>query len=168
MSDIIYDLGLDKETIWDNDKIGRFDAFFPKQDLQNTDVTDIPKFVKINIATKTHVLKTTQKDSRIGNVYVSPSTYDGQMIRKINISQASEFSFLTYRIRNDKNQQIATSGLFIATVGLVIDGSFAIGKAGFVRWILSNNQILFWMITAIILKVLGLGLVYIKGLKEAK
>lgn len=165
-----YKFGLDKESSWDADKIGRFDAFFPKEDFNGIDVAeeDIPKYIKIVIGGKTHYLKRTLKSSRKSNIYVNPSTYSGDALKSIAIEKSSEIYFLIYKVRNDINQKISTWGLVIALIGLLIDGSFAIGKAGYVKFVLTNREIFVWMVAALILKAVGLALIYFKGLKESK
>ena len=163
-----YKFGLDKDTTWDGEKIGRFDAFFPKEDSSPTpmEVKDIPKYVEIRINNKTHYFKTTTKDSRRGKIYVSKAIYNGKNIEEISFKKSRHLQFLVYKIRNDRNQQVALAGLIIAILGLVIDGSLAIGKAKaeYIKWILTDEEILLLMIFAIVLKALGLFIVYRKGL----
>lgn len=146
MEKIKFEFGLDKSEFWDNCvKIGRFDALFPKVDLNNLeldnkDAEPIPKYIELTLENKTHHLRSVMKDSRVGNIYVSPSTYSGEMLNRVTPKPSSSFKYWVYRMKYDKNLHFALLGLIIAILGLVIDGSFAIGKTGFIIWHLSERE----------------------------
>jgi hypothetical protein len=164
-----YKLGLDKETIWDNEIVGRFDMLFPKVDFEGKPIEGVPIYVVILLNGKKHYLKSKIKQSRRGNIYVSPQVYDGNnSIPEFSCDKASEISAIFYKLRNDHNQQIAFGGLILAIVGVIIDGAFAIGKTGLILFTLSVHTTAFFLGLTMVLKVIGLYLIYWKGLRESK
>jgi hypothetical protein len=150
----------------DRNPIGRFDAFFSEEDTENTKVEEkeIPSYVKIKDAIfKARFVKAGNKSIFIAKTAMK--VVDSKEL--VDYEAATKTQFFFYRIRKDTSQKLAFGALIAAVIGVLIDVSFAIGKIHvFIHC--SSSVTVFLLGCGMVLKILGLWLVFKKGFWESK
>ncbi len=158
------------ELQWDNEKIGRFDIFLPQHDCGRNEVEDYYSFVKLTLRKEEAVLKLNQRSNRLCQASIHPSVFPKQDLAGIKMEAASEKEWVQYKAKQIKFWESGWPALILGILGIVIDGSFAIGKAkeSYIVFHLNDFWMLFWMILALVLKGVALYLLFKKTIKEAK
>lgn len=167
MGNTIYSFGITSKP-WDSITVGRFEAYIPHADKNNTLVADdFPKYIKVVIDKKTHILESSLQTQKVCFIHVHPKVCPrGRNLQEVSYTKASEKEFRKYVIANDRRRRLALFGLVIAFIGVLIDGSFALGEFGVVLISLSVLWTGLWMGLGIVLKLVGLYLVYEMGLRD--
>jgi len=169
----VYQFKFVHENKWGEQFINRFEAHIPQFDC----TTDTPQkvesyhpYIKLQLGNEMAVLKTIQQDSRLCQISIHTSVFAGQNLSGVVVAPATKEEWLKYKRRKIKFMEGGKPALYLGTAGLLIDGAFALGKANekFVVRHLGDNEMLFWMLLAIALKIVALYLLYKKSISEAK
>ena len=152
----------------ENQKIGRFDAFFPERDKDGTSVDEkeIPDYVKI----LDNIFKSICFKAGNGSIFISPTIMDPidkTSLKEISYTKATKKQFFYFKIKKDKLQKWAFYVLIAASIGVLIDLSLAIGKIH-VYFPCTESVIILLLIVSMILKITGLVIFFRKGFWESK
>lgn len=148
---------------------GALEASFPQYKEGSAEVWEIDSYVVLAAGRREAILKTSIRFSARGReVFVAPSILpelsDGTQVTCRTLS-ARKFRF--HLLLHDPKQRAALWGGIITLMGILIDGSLAVGKVKELI-IISDDLILVSMMFSLLLKALGLWLVIWRGLLDDK
>jgi hypothetical protein len=140
-------------------KGGRFETDDPK----------LPEFIKMSVREEKVYLKTKMRDGGEGAEFFVNMKVFANVDEKspVKCEESSRYRYYLYKVWEDKEQRLAFIGLVLATLGILIDASFDIGKT----YPLIEDKYNLFVAAKILswfLKVIGLGLVFWKGFISAK
>jgi len=156
-------------TLRHSENVKEFEAEYTPYSFNEQEVPDQPDYVLISTGKSNAHLKLKRRMTGSGCViFVNPKTkgtIDGESIK---IIECDKLTYQIYLIRNDKAQQLAFFGLLIASIGLIIDAAFDLGKI-FTLFPYYGGKFVFVMkLISWVLKIWGLYLVFKKGLIGSK
>jgi hypothetical protein len=165
-----YEFVLEHKASLEDCSIGAFEAVYSFEDKNEKKIETFPSFIKITRDNKTRFFKTRPAGKYKATLFINPKALEGKDNEDtIAWSEVTKRAFFLHRQWHDPSLRLLWIGLFLAIAGTFIDGSFTIGKyPNLVLFHPTSQQIgiLLWL--AMLLKVVGLIMVYVKGVREAK
>lgn len=151
-----------------SEAVGKFEAKFSnKIDDATVDASTIPKFVKISDEPFSGCFKTSMCT---GDGIIVVHTSKITAIPEDNVvsyEKINSWQFWKYKLANDFKEKMALLGFAVAVIGLAIDLVLGIGKSNTsYTWIVEHDEELTWISFG--MKLAGLLLIYIKGIREWK
>lgn len=149
---------------------GPFVAVISRADKNGRLNDTFPKYIQISANGAKATFKTKCVAQGRNYIYINPKVLPGTDTEDdVVFYEVKEIAYLFFRQRHDSSIRLAFLGLGLGIIGILIDGSFLIGKIpSLVVFHLSDVQTGLLTGASMALKIIGLGLVYWKGLKEAK
>ena len=139
----------------------------------------LPPFIELSAEVRENGGRVTTKRGYLrtgkpGAVTDEPKVVVGEATRKklgipsgtsVTVSESSAWRYYPYRLRSDKRQGYPFIGLIVTAIGLIIEATVAVGKIH-PLWIVSDAVIAGSLIIALVLKVVGLIVIFWKGVLE--
>jgi hypothetical protein len=149
---------------------GPFVAIISRADKNGRLNDAFPKYIRISANGKKAIFQTKCVAQGKNYIYINTKALPGtDQEDDVAFDEVKQGAYLLFRQRQDPSMRLAFLGLVLGIIGILIDGSFLIGKIpSLVLFHLSDVQTGLLTVASMALKVVGLGLVYWKGIKEAK
>ena len=151
-------------------EINQFVALFPEYDgPHGLGGCAVPDYVKISHEEEEAYFKCGIRDGAEGReIWVSLSALrDVPNQAEIEFEAVSATRYHWYLLLNKSSQRWAFFGLLLATIGIIIDGILAV-ESGLDSWEFSSTAVTILMVAAFVFKILGLIVVFWKGVIEHK